>query len=46
MADTELTKEEIVAMAIASIAEELQTDIKRVKVISFHEITEEVTEEE
>ena len=32
-----MTKEEIVAMAVAAIAEELGTDLQRVCVISFRE---------
>lgn len=35
-----MEKEEIVAMAVAAIAEELGTDVKRVKVVSFIEIEE------
>lgn len=35
-----MPKEEIIAMAVAAIAEELGTDVKRVKVISFKEIYE------
>ena len=34
----DLEKEEIVAMAVATIAEELGTNVKRVKLISFKEI--------
>ena len=34
----ELTKEQIVAMAIAAIAEETQTDAKNLRVVSFKEI--------
>ena len=33
-----MDKSEIVAMAVAAIAEELDTDVKKVKVISFKEI--------
>jgi ribosomal protein L15E len=36
----ELTKEEIVAMAIAAIAEESGTDAKNLRVVSFREIGE------
>ena len=39
-----MNKSEIVAMAVAAIAEELGTDVKKVKVISFKEIAE--TQEE
>ena len=35
-----MEKDEIVAMAVAAIAEELATDVKRVKVISFTEVEE------
>lgn len=35
-----MEKNEIIAMAVAVIAEELGTDVKRVKVISFKEIAE------
>ena len=35
-----MEKSEIIAMAIAAIAEELGTDVKKVKVISFKEIDE------
>ena len=37
MADTELTKEEIGAMAVAAIAEETGTDCKNIRVKSFKE---------
>lgn len=33
-----MPKEDIIAMAVAAIAEELGTDVKKVKVISFKEI--------
>ena len=33
-----ILKEELIAMAVAAIAEELGTDVRRVKVISFKEI--------
>ena len=33
-----MEKEEIIALAIAAIAEELKTDIKRIKVKSFKEV--------
>ena len=36
-----MDKSEIVAMAVAVIAEELGTDVKRVTVLSFKEIDEE-----
>jgi len=36
----ELTKEEIVAMAIAAIAEETGTDAKNLRVVSFRELGE------
>ena len=39
-----MPKDEIIAMSIAAIAEELGTDVKRVKVVSFKEIEE--TQEE
>ena len=39
-----MPKDEIVAMAVAAIAEELGTDVRRVKVLSFKEIEE--TQEE
>ena len=39
-----MTQEEIVAMAVAAVAEELDTEVQRVRVISFKEI-EEVREE-
>ena len=39
MADTELTKEEIVAMAVAAIAEETGTDAKNIRVKSFREMS-------
>lgn len=35
-----MDKSEIVAMAVAVIAEELGTDVKKVKVVSFKEIDE------
>lgn len=35
-----MPKDEIIAMAVAAIAEELDTDVKKVKVISFKEIDE------
>ena len=35
-----MEKDEIIAMAVAAIAEELGTDVKKVKVISFNEIKE------
>ncbi|MCQ2467530.1 MAG: hypothetical protein MJ166_08445 [Clostridia bacterium] len=34
----ELTKEQIVAMAIAAIAEETKTDAKNLRVVSFREV--------
>ncbi|MBR1797705.1 MAG: hypothetical protein IJ757_06825 [Clostridiales bacterium] len=34
----ELTKDQIVAMAVACVAEELDTDIKNVRVRSFREV--------
>lgn len=34
----ELTKEEIIAMAIAAIAEETGTDAKNLRVVSFREV--------
>ena len=39
MADTELTKEEIVAMAVAAIAEETGTDCTNIRVKSFREMS-------
>ena len=36
----ELTKEEIVAMAVAAIAEETKTDIRSLRVVSFRELGE------
>jgi len=36
-----MDKSEIVAMAVAAIAEELGTDVKRVVVLSFKEISDE-----
>ncbi len=36
----ELTKEEIVAMAVAAIAEETGTDARDLRVVSFREIDE------
>ena len=36
----ELTKEEIVAMAVAAIAEETGTDARDLRVVSFREIGE------
>ncbi|MCQ2503882.1 MAG: hypothetical protein MJ103_01460 [Saccharofermentans sp.] len=39
MADNELTKEEIVAMAVAAIAEETGTDCKNIRVKSFRELS-------
>ncbi len=33
-----MEKDVIVAMAVAALAEELQTDIKRIRVVSFKEI--------
>ena len=39
-----MAKEEIIVMAVAAIAEETGTDVRRVKVISFKEIEE--TQEE
>ena len=39
-----MEKSEIIAMAVAAIAEELGTDVRRVKVVSFKEIDE--TQEE
>lgn len=35
----EMTNDRIVAMAVAAIAEELQQDISRIRVVSFREIT-------
>lgn len=35
-----MPKDEIIAMAVAVIAEELGTDVKKVRVISFKEIVE------
>lgn len=35
-----MEKDEIVAMAIAAIAEELAIDVKRVRIISFREIVD------
>ena len=35
-----MDKLEIIAMAVAAIAEELGTDVKKVKVVSFKEIEE------
>lgn len=37
----EMTKDRIVAMAVAAIAEELQQDISHIRVVSFREITKE-----
>ena len=39
-----MDKSEIVAMAVAAIAEELGTDLKKIKVVSFKEVDE--TQEE
>lgn len=39
-----MEKEEIVAMAIAAIAEELKTEVHRVKVLSFHEVEKNILE--
>lgn len=39
MSDTELTKEEIVAMAVAAIAEETGTDCTNIRVRSFRELS-------
>ena len=39
-----MEKEGIVAMAVAAIAEELGTDLKKIKVVSFKEVDE--TQEE
>ena len=39
MADTELTKEDIVAMAVAAIAEETGTDCRNIRVKSFKELS-------
>ncbi len=36
----ELTKEEIVAMAVAAIAEETGTDARNLRVVSFRELGE------
>ncbi|MCR5273936.1 MAG: hypothetical protein K6E26_01125 [Clostridiales bacterium] len=36
----ELTKEEIVVMAVAAIAEETGTDVRDMRVVSFREIGE------
>ena len=33
-----MEKDEIVAMAVAAIAEELNTDLKNIKVVSFKEV--------
>lgn len=33
-----MEKDEVIAMAVAAIAEELKTDIKRIKVKSFKEV--------
>ena len=33
-----MEKDEIIAMAVAAIAEELKTDIKRIRVKSFREV--------
>lgn len=35
-----MEKEKLVVMAVAAIAEELQIDIKKVRVISFKEVSE------
>ena len=35
-----MPKDEIIAMAVAAIAEELGTDVRRVKVLSFNVIEE------
>ncbi|MBQ3157465.1 MAG: hypothetical protein IJB81_11215 [Clostridia bacterium] len=34
----ELTMEQIAAMAIASIAEEMQEDVKQLRIVSFREV--------
>ena len=39
MADTELTKADIVAMAVAAIAEETGTDCRNIRVKSFKELS-------
>ena len=36
-----MSNEEIIAMAVAVIAEELGTDVQRVRVVSFKEVSEE-----
>ncbi|MBO4474493.1 MAG: hypothetical protein IK020_03815 [Clostridiales bacterium] len=36
----ELTKEEIVAMAVAAIAEETGTDVRNLRVVNFRELGE------
>ena len=33
-----MEKDQIVAMAVAAVAEELNTDIKRIRVVSFKEV--------
>ena len=35
-----MPKDEIIAMAVAVIAEELGTDVKKVRVVSFKEVVE------
>ena len=36
----ELTMEQIAAMAIASIAEEMQEDVKQLRIVSFREVNQ------
>ena len=40
-----MDREELAAMAIAAIAEESQTDVKRVRIISFEEKESPVSED-
>ena len=38
MDEQTMDMDELVAMAVAAVAEDMQTDAKRIRVVSFHEV--------
>ena len=41
----EISKEQVAAMAVAAIAEELQTDVSAVRIVSFREVRKSALEQ-
>ena len=38
MDEQTLDMDELVAMAVAAVAEDMRTDVKRIRVVNFHEV--------